>query len=235
MSDNDLNLQLFQDLRKNKHIPNYTKNSFAFFCTFLSSINGFSQRFFLPDWWLGIVQLRGNLHVSGLHSQDVGNVGCLGEDPFYIKLAPLSSEVPCCNMTSFRGQPHRISLWESFRRCFWTYYPLVFSTFFHSLSGIMELPRLLSQRLPSNSHILPLCSLLLFLVALHWWRSPTLVPHSFFKWPLNTAALTHVLFSSLCFAYLTEIFWASIFPIFIYNLYFIYFKILLNMLIILVS
>lgn len=113
--------------------------------------------------------------------------------------------------------------------------PLYSLLSFRKLSGIMELPRLLSQRLPCNSHILPLCSLLLFLVALHWWRSPTLVPHSFFRWPLNTAALTHVLFSSLCFAYLTEIFWASIFPIFIYNLYSIYFKILLNMLIILVS
>lgn len=54
--DNDLNLQLFQDLRKNKDIFDYTETCLLLFYAFLSFLNELGQRYFLQAWQLGIIQ-----------------------------------------------------------------------------------------------------------------------------------------------------------------------------------
>lgn len=72
-----INLQLFQNLRKNKKLSDYTETCLLLFYAFLSSLNGLSQSYFFYQPELGAAQLRSNLHLGGLHFKEVGDVGCL--------------------------------------------------------------------------------------------------------------------------------------------------------------
>lgn len=79
MSGDDINLQLIQDSRRNRLISNNSSASFPYIAKLSkwTFVKIFSK--YLMAWYM---QLRSNVHLSGLPSKDAGQVGCLGQAPY---------------------------------------------------------------------------------------------------------------------------------------------------------